>query len=157
MSYTLETTGELFMVEKVYGSHIVMRKKPKKRKLQKLLLKRLQPLKRLQLRRLQKRKLQQRKLQQQKKRQRKLKEERRKGDVAKLKEQTQFKAALYNKMKAVSTLLDDDDISCVKIEVPDKLLSYFTASMYSEDLAEYNIEQGESANEFFIKRKYVNI
>lgn len=81
---------------------------------------------------------------------------RRKNELLNLKQQSAYKARLYDELKHVEVMLQDSDIEAIIIEVPQKMLPQFSASIYAEDLASYDIQQMENqANKFYIRRKFV--
>lgn len=81
---------------------------------------------------------------------------RRKNEMQLLKNRSAFKAKLYDELKHVEVMLKDADIDGVIVTVPDKSLAQFTTSIYSEDLAGYDIQQVPGqANQFCIRRKFI--
>lgn len=81
---------------------------------------------------------------------------RRKNEMLTLKNKSAFKAKLYDDLKHVEIILNDSDVDAVVITVPDKSLPQFTMAIYSEDLANYDIEQvEEQSNQFLIRRKFI--
>lgn len=82
---------------------------------------------------------------------------RRKNEMISLRMKSAFKAKLYNELKHVEVILQDEDIDAVLVTVPDKLMSMFSTAIYSEDLASYEVTQVEGeSNEFFIRRKFIS-
>lgn len=82
---------------------------------------------------------------------------RRQNEIINLKTKSAFKARLYDELRHLEIVLQDNDIDAVVITVPDKALSMFTTAIYSEDLAGYNIEQVEDqSNKFYIRRKFIS-
>ena len=82
---------------------------------------------------------------------------RRKNEMISLRMRAAFKAKLYNELKHIEVLLQDDDVDAVLINVPDKLMSMFSTAIYSEDLASYEVTQVEGeSNKFFIRRKFIS-
>lgn len=75
-------------------------------------------------------------------------------ELAKLRRQTAFKARLYDELKKVDILLDDENINGLIIEVPEKVQSLFTEALYSEDLIGYEIKQLK-VNTYLIKKKII--
>jgi hypothetical protein len=72
-------------------------------------------------------------------------------------EKSAFKAKLYDELKHVEVILQDADVDAVIVTVPKTSLPQFTASIYSEDLAGYDIEQVEDeADKFLIRRKFIS-
>ena len=81
---------------------------------------------------------------------------RRKNEMKSLRDKSAFKAKLYDELKHVEVMLKDSDIDAVIVNVPDKVLSQFTASIYSDELSGYDIQQVEDQpNQFCIRRKFV--
>jgi uncharacterized protein YpuA (DUF1002 family) len=81
---------------------------------------------------------------------------RRKNELVSLKKRSAYKAKLYDELKHIEVILQDNDVDAVKITVPDNQLAQFSASIYAEDLASYDVTQVEGdANSFFIRRKFV--
>lgn len=86
----------------------------------------------------------------------KLRRTRRKDDMDTLRQESAFKAKLYEDMKRVAYLLEQDEVESVTIEIPSIYQIQFSNAIYSADLAEYNIEQAEGkANVFYIRRKFI--
>ena len=83
---------------------------------------------------------------------------RRKNEMQLLRDRSEFKARLYDEVKKIDAIFKDKDVQAVEIEVPDKSLAQFSASIYSEDLADYTIEQvQDETNKFLVKRKFIAI
>lgn len=82
---------------------------------------------------------------------------RRKNELALLKNNSAFKAKLYDELKHIEIILNDRDIDAVIITVPDKVLNNFLNAIYSDDLAGYNIQQGETPNKFYIREKIISL
>ena len=81
---------------------------------------------------------------------------RRKNEMQLLKNKSAYKAKLYDELKHVEILLKDPDIDAVVISVPDSSITQFSASIYADDLAGYDIEQVEGQpNQFRIRRKFI--
>lgn len=81
---------------------------------------------------------------------------RRKNEMLTLRNRSAFKAKLYDELKHVEVILSDSDIDAVIVTIPDRALTEFTSSIYSEDLAGYDIKQVEGqSNQFYIRRKYI--
>ena len=86
----------------------------------------------------------------------KSKRERSKKEMDLLRTKTAFKARLYDELKHIDVILEDDNIQSIVIEIPDKSLPVFMESLYSEELANYDIEQDEkSPNRFRISKKLI--
>lgn len=83
---------------------------------------------------------------------------RRQAEISSLRADAIFKAKLHDELRLIDRLLDDNEVECVVITIPEKSFSMFTLAIYSDELAEYNIEQSDSdPNKFIVKRKYINI
>lgn len=81
---------------------------------------------------------------------------RRKNEMLSLRDKSAFKAKLYDELKHVEAILNDDAVEAVVVTVPDKFISQFTTAIYTEDLAVYDVRQvPDKANMFYIKRKYL--
>lgn len=88
----------------------------------------------------------------------KLRRNKRKNEIAKLRNQTAFKARLYDELKHVDILLDDESIKAVIITVPEAMQSSFGTALYSEDLVDYEITQVEgTADKFYVRKKYISL
>lgn len=86
----------------------------------------------------------------------KLRRTRRRNEIARLRAQTAFKARLYDELKHVDILLDDENIDAVIITVPEAMQSPFGTALYSEDLVDYDISQVEgTADKFYVRKKYI--
>lgn len=81
---------------------------------------------------------------------------RRKSELVQLRNQSAFKAKLYDELKKVELILSDDKVSAIRIEVPDNVMGQFQTAIYGEDLAGYSVEQvKDKPNQFYIKRKFI--
>lgn len=81
---------------------------------------------------------------------------RRKEELNYLKTSSAFKARLYDELKNIDIILNSDEVDAVIIEIPDKFISRFGEAIYSEDLAEYDIQQVEGyPNRFYVRHKYI--
>lgn len=81
---------------------------------------------------------------------------RRKEELNNLRGTAAFKARLYDELKKIDILLDSDEIDSVVITIPDVFLAKFGEAIYSEDLAEYDIQQVEEVpNQFYVKHKFI--
>lgn len=86
----------------------------------------------------------------------KLNKARRKDELSKLRMTSAFKARLYDELKYIDVVLEDAEVEFVVITVQDKYLALFSSAIYSEDLAEYEVEQyNDEANQFKIKRRSI--
>lgn len=82
--------------------------------------------------------------------------ERRKDEIFTLKEAAAFKAKLYAELRYIDILLESEEVESVVIKVPDIYLTKFGAAIYSEDLAEYDIQQVEgTSNQFYVKKRFL--
>lgn len=81
---------------------------------------------------------------------------RRKEELASLQVSAAFKAKLYDELKKIDILLGSEEIESIIISVPDEFLAKFGESIYSEDLAEYSIQQVEGVpNKFYVRHRYI--
>lgn len=81
---------------------------------------------------------------------------RRKEELNSLRVSAAFKARLYDELKRIDILLDSDEIDSVVITIPDVFLAKFGEAIYSEDLAEYDIQQVDGVpNQFYVKHKFI--
>lgn len=86
-----------------------------------------------------------------------LRKDRRKDDMAAMKMESAFRARLYSELRKVDILFSKDEVESVIVNVPDKFLAKFSAAIYSEDLAQYDITQVDGkANSFNIKRRFIS-
>ena len=67
----------------------------------------------------------------------------RQDELSKLKQVSNFKASLIEKVKRVDVLLKNDDINGVVIKIPEKYIAKFNEAIYSEELSCYEIQQIE--------------
>lgn len=83
---------------------------------------------------------------------------RQKNEITNLRENVVFKAELHDEIKHIDALFSDQNVDAIKIRVPKNSIAMFSAAIYSEDLSSYSVEQGgnENANEFTIRRKFIN-
>ena len=83
---------------------------------------------------------------------------RQKEELAKIKRDTEFKASLCSEIKKIAVLFETEEIEEITVEVPDKYVARFSAAIYQEELAEYDIRQVEGVhNKFSIRRKYLAV
>ena len=81
---------------------------------------------------------------------------RRKNEMANLRDKSAYKAKLYDELKHIDAMFEDNDIEAVIITVDDKMLSQFNTAIYSEDLVGYDVRQDSKVpNKFYMRRKYV--
>lgn len=85
----------------------------------------------------------------------KMQRARRRDEIALLRKQSTFKAKLYEEMSKVGILLKSCEVECIVITVEEEFISAFNTAIYTEDLAEYNVQQIDT-NTFGIRRKQVN-
>lgn len=83
--------------------------------------------------------------------------QRRKNEMIALKANSAFKSRIYEELKHIEIMLEDDNIEAIQITVPDKFMAQFSTALYSEDLAEYDITQDVESNKFLIRRKFISI
>lgn len=73
-----------------------------------------------------------------------------------LNSQTAFKARLADDLKDIDFILSDPKISSVIVQVPDDKIAEFARSIYTEDLADYDVQQYENqADMFKISKKLI--
>lgn len=73
-----------------------------------------------------------------------------------LNSQAIFKARLADDLKDVDIVLSDPDIKSVIVEVPDDRIAEFVRCIYTEDLADYVVQQyGNEPNKFSISKKII--
>lgn len=81
---------------------------------------------------------------------------RRKEELNSLRVSAAFKAKLYDELKKIDILLDSDEVDAIVITIPNVFLAKFGEAIYSEDLAEYNIQQVEGQpNQFYVRHKFI--
>lgn len=81
---------------------------------------------------------------------------RRKDEINSLRISSAFKARLYDELKKIDILLDSDEVSSVIITIPDIFLAKFGEAIYSEDLAEYDIQQVDGVpNKFHVQHRFI--
>lgn len=67
-----------------------------------------------------------------------------------------FKAKLRDEFRNIEILLDSEEVDAVIVRVPEEHIARFGASIYSEDLAEYDIQQVDgAADEFYIRKRFL--
>ena len=82
---------------------------------------------------------------------------RRKNEIVRLRSQTAFKARLYDELKHLDIILEDEDVSAVIIEIPEKMQAYFSEALYSDDLIGYKIEQlVDAPNKFRVEKRFIS-
>ena len=83
---------------------------------------------------------------------------RRKNEMLTLRNKSAFRAKLHDELNHVYVLLESGTVNAVVITVPEKILSEFNASLYSEDLAGYIVEQVEGVpNQFYLRSKIIDL
>ena len=81
---------------------------------------------------------------------------RRKEELNSLKVTSAFKARLYDELKNIDVILDSDEVESIIVEIPEQFLAKFGEAIYSEDLAEYDIQQVEGVpNQFYVRHKFI--
>lgn len=80
----------------------------------------------------------------------------RQDELQMLKTAAAFKAQLLDDLKAVDLLLDGTDVDSVIIQVDPSKIAAFSSAIYTEDLAEYNIEQSDESDIFKMSRKTIS-
>lgn len=81
---------------------------------------------------------------------------RRKEELNSLRASAAFKAKLYDELKKVDILLNSSEVDSVIISIPDVFMAKFGEAIYSEDLAEYDIQQvPDIPNQFYIRHKVI--
>ena len=82
---------------------------------------------------------------------------RRKNEIVSLRNRSAFKAKMYDELKHIEVVLQDENVNAVIVTVPDRMISAFTEAIYSEDLAGYDIQQVDNEpNQFFIRRDFIS-
>lgn len=82
---------------------------------------------------------------------------RRRNEMMALKNNSAFKAKLFDELKHVEVILSDSHVESITVQVPDNMLPQFSNAIYSEDLASYEVQQvnGEP-NKFSVRKKYID-
>lgn len=80
---------------------------------------------------------------------------RKREELTNLKIESAYKAKLYDELKLIEALLNDDRVESVVIQVPKQHITKFTRAIYSEELMQYSIMQLDEYT-FEIGRKIVN-
>lgn len=76
-------------------------------------------------------------------------------DMAAMQLESAYRAKLYDEMRRIDLMLEDENVDTVRIEVPPNYLSQFTKAMYAEEMSEYSISQIDT-NIFDVGRKIIN-
>lgn len=76
-------------------------------------------------------------------------------DMAAMQLEAAYRAKLFDDMKMISLMLEDEEVDTVQIEVPAVYLSQFMKAIYGEEMVEYSINQIDT-NVFEIGRKLIN-
>lgn len=66
-----------------------------------------------------------------------------------------YRSKLYEEMRKIDILLEDETVESVIVDVPNNFLSQFLKAIYSEEMSEYTVIQKDT-NKFSIGRKIVN-
>lgn len=81
---------------------------------------------------------------------------RRKEELNSLRVRSAFKARLYDELKKIDILLNSNEVESVVIAIPEIFMPQFGEAIYSEDLAEYDIQQLQDApNKFCVRHKII--
>lgn len=81
--------------------------------------------------------------------------QKKKDELDRLREESHYRATLHHNLETIDTIFADEEIKSIIIHVPEKQIPKFMRAIYSEDMAQYSIEQ-ISALEFRLKRKMIN-
>ena len=87
----------------------------------------------------------------------KLERKRRKQELDELKQDGLFRVALNKELSIIRTILDDDSIKYVDVEINDKYLINFHGALNFEEISEFRIRQGRDATKFRFERKEIDI
>lgn len=68
---------------------------------------------------------------------------RRKEELNSLNMAAAFKASLMNEMNKLNVILNDENVECVTIKIPEEHITQFNKAIYSEEMAGYEITQIE--------------
>ncbi len=81
---------------------------------------------------------------------------RRKDEMMSIKQESSFKARLYDELRKIDVLFEKEEVESVTIVIPEVFIAKFGAAIYSEDLAEYDIRQVDGyADRFSVRRKFI--
>lgn len=85
----------------------------------------------------------------------KAEKKRRQMELQDVRQDTAYRAKLYDEMQAVKVMLDDPDVEAVYIEIPERYVTLFARAAYSDEMAEYTLEiDGTRAT---IRRRLIQI
>jgi hypothetical protein len=79
----------------------------------------------------------------------------RREELNTLRVESAYRAKLYDEIKVIELLLNDDNVKSVVIEVPKQHITKFLRAIYGEEFMQYNITQLDEYT-FEIGRKIVN-
>lgn len=71
-----------------------------------------------------------------------------------IKTEAAFRAKLHDDMKCIDVMLQDEEVDTVCVEIPKQHLSNFMRVIYSEEMAQYSINQIDT-DKFEIGRKVI--
>ena len=66
---------------------------------------------------------------------------RRKEELSRLRNKAAFRASLMDEMRHIDILLNDSDVEGVVVKVPENMLTQFTESIFSDEMAGYEVMQ----------------
>ena len=80
----------------------------------------------------------------------------RKNELQNLRNRSAFKAKMYDELKHIEIILSDKNVDSVTLQIPDKYMSLFSMSIYSDELAGYDVVQSDSSpNKFIVRQRYI--
>lgn len=81
--------------------------------------------------------------------------QRRTRELQEIRQETAYKARLFDDMQVVRVVLSDPSVKDVVVEVPEGYITQFMKALYSDEMAEYTVAiDGTRAT---IRRRVINI
>lgn len=80
--------------------------------------------------------------------------QRKTAEIQAMKAETAYRAKLYEDMQVITTMFKDSEVEEVRIVIPPNSITQFMKAMYSEGMADYQIQQ--DGDSFIIRRRVIN-
>lgn len=82
---------------------------------------------------------------------------RRKIELEELRTEGIFRVALNSEIAVLRTLLEDDNVECVDVEINPDYLANFHGALDYEEMKEFRRQQGREATKFRFRRNEIDI
>lgn len=81
--------------------------------------------------------------------------QRRREELQALRTESAFRAKMHEYLKTIDVILEDDSVTRVIIEIPKNNMARFQKAIYTEEMAQYSIEQIDESS-YSIGRRMLN-